>query len=79
MHYLEQLGRTHELRLVLLRGEGERVDEAERAENERRYGPVIEAGFIRLGKLARVADELTGRGMFQHGWVAGDVAALASL
>lgn len=79
VHYLEHLGRTHELRLVLLRGEGEPVDEAERAENQRRYGPLTELRLVRRGRVGRVLDELTGRGMYQHGWVPADVTALLAL
>ncbi len=79
VHYLEHLGRSHELRLVLLRGEGEPVDDAGRAENERRHGPVGEAVFRRQGRAVRIADELTGRGMYQHGWVPSDLSALQAL
>ncbi len=79
VNYLQHLGRSHELRLVLLRGDDEAVDDACRAENERRHGPVVEAVFRRQGRAARIADELTGRGMFQHGWVPVDLSALQAL
>jgi glycosyltransferase involved in cell wall biosynthesis len=71
-HYLVQLARTHEVRLALLLDDDERVDAEQRDENERRFGPLLLARCTRRGPLARAADELSGRGMFQHGWVAAD-------
>jgi glycosyltransferase involved in cell wall biosynthesis len=77
VNYLAQLGQTHELRLVLLRDADRPFDAAERAENERRHGPLLEATLARRGRLARIADELLGRGLYQHGWAAADTTALA--
>jgi len=78
-HYLTQLSRTHELRLALLLDDGQRLDAEARAENERRFGPLLLGRCTRRGRLARVADELSGRGMFQHGWVAADTQAFDEL
>ncbi len=78
-NYLAQLARTHELRLVLLRDADRPFDAAERAENEHRFGPLLEATVARRGRATRVADELLGRGMYQHGWQAADTQALAAL
>jgi glycosyltransferase involved in cell wall biosynthesis len=78
-HYLAQLARTHEVRLALLRDESRPFDEGQRAENERRFGPLLEATFTRRGAAARIADELSGRGMFRHGWVAADTSAFSEL
>jgi glycosyltransferase involved in cell wall biosynthesis len=78
-HYLAQLSRTHELRLALLLDAEQRIDAEARAENERRFGPLLLGRCSRRGRLARVADELSGRGMFQNGWVAADTRAFDEL
>lgn len=78
-HYLAQLSRTHELRLALLLDAEQRIDAEARAENERRFGPLLLGRCSRRGRLARVVDELSGRGMFQNGWVAADTRAFDEL
>jgi glycosyltransferase involved in cell wall biosynthesis len=78
-HYLAQLSRTHDVRLALLHDDDRPVDAAERAQNERRFGPVLQAGCARRSAWARVTAELSGRGMFQHGWVATDTRAFDEL
>ena len=79
VNYLDQLGRTHELRLLLLRDVDRPFDAAERADNERRFGPLLEATVLRRGRVRRIVDELRGRGMYQHGWRAADTQALSAL
>ena len=78
-HYLAQLSRTHDVRLALLLDAEQRIDAEACAENERRFGPLLLGRCTRRGLLARVADELSGRGMFQHGWVATDTRAFDEL
>jgi polysaccharide biosynthesis protein PslH len=78
-HYLAQLSRTHEIRLALLLDAEQRIEPEARAENERRFGPLLLGRCTRRGRLARVTDELSGRGMFQHGWVADDTRAFDEL
>lgn len=78
-HYLAQLARTHDLRLALLRDDDRPFDAAERAENEHRFGPLLEATCRRRGRAARIADELSGRGLYQHGWLAADTRAFDEL
>ncbi|MFN9746405.1 MAG: glycosyltransferase [Betaproteobacteria bacterium] len=79
VHYLEQMAHTHELRLVLLRSVEEPLGEPERAENCRRYGPLVEATFRRQSRVRRVMNELAGSGMYQHGWIPDDLSALEAL
>lgn len=79
VNYLDQLGRTHELRLLLLRDGDRPFDAAERADNERLFGPLLEATVVRRGRVRRIFDELRGRGLYQHGWRAADTRALSAL
>jgi glycosyltransferase involved in cell wall biosynthesis len=78
-HYLTQLARTHEVKLALLRDEDRPFDATDRAENERRFGPLVEATCTRRSAAARIADELSGRGLYQHGWLAADTRAFDAL
>lgn len=78
-HWLVQLARKYELRLVLLRPENQPLDSVARAENERRFGPLIEATVVRQSRGVRVLEELRGDGMYQHGWRADDVHELLAL
>jgi hypothetical protein len=71
-NYLTELARTHEVQLALLLDDDQRIDAEQRAENERRFGPLLLARCTRHGPLARAADETAGRGMFQHGWLTAD-------
>jgi glycosyltransferase involved in cell wall biosynthesis len=64
---------------VLLRDATQPLAAAERADNEARFGPLLELTLRRQGRLARMAAELRGSGMYQHGWVADDVSALLAL
>jgi glycosyltransferase involved in cell wall biosynthesis len=76
-NYLAHLQRSHELQLVLLRDADRPLDPVEQQDNVRRYGPILEATFVRKPRALRVADELRGRAMYQHGWRLADAGALA--
>lgn len=78
-HLLTILSRTHEIQIVLLRDPGQTLAPADRVQNEQLFGPLLEATVRRESRATRVAAELRGRGMYQHGWRAEDVRGLASL
>lgn len=67
-HYIEQLARDHEVRVCVMRPEDD--DDAGRAAHEAVAGPATRILMRRRGRLARMAGELGGREMYQHGWVA---------
>lgn len=77
-NYIEQLRRTHRVELCLLQAEGAEDQTPWLAENIGRYGIITRLPLKRRGKLARIAGELAGREMLQHGWTAVPVLSRAA-
>ena len=78
-HYLQQLRSTHEVSLCMLQDAAAPEDPADWADNEQRYGRITRIPLQRQSRLRRVAAELAGTEMFQHGWRAKRQDTLAAL
>jgi len=76
-HHLEQLRGSFALRLWLLEDAAAPVDAQALRDNEARYGAITRVALRRRGFARRVADELRGAEMLQHGWEAPALPALA--
>lgn len=69
-HYLEGLAASYRLRLVLLTDIHNQPQSCNLAENEARFGVILQIDLHRRDPLARLWNEIRGKEMFQHGWEA---------
>ena len=67
VNYLEQIGHTHELRLLLLRDGDRPFDAAERADNERRFGTLLEATVVRRSRIRHIGSLLINVPLLRSG------------
>lgn len=75
-HHAVAMAALQRLRLVVLFDESSPPAAADIAANERVFGELLMVPLQRRGRLRRIADELLGREMFQHGFEAAGTASI---